>query len=222
MSRKRWVGVAVTVGVLFALSATAMLLPMPAVVRDVYVTVQDSGPFGALLFAAFMIVSMVIPPLPTRPLIISAGVLFDPFWGVLLTLAAQGSAASINFFLARAFGKHWLRNRPEFRDYIKEVELLGKWQSIVLLRLFAGFTFDWFSYLAGLLRVRFRTYLLATLAGTAPRTAADVYAGNFLVSQPWLTALIGGGVTVAGLLLLARHSKLRGLMHSWGKRPSTD
>jgi uncharacterized membrane protein YdjX (TVP38/TMEM64 family) len=219
MAKKHWVGLGVTLGLLFALSAAALFLPMPALVREVYGAVLHGGPLSILLFTSCLVISMVIPPIPTRPLIISAGVLFDPFWGTLLVLGTQVTAASINFFLARAFREHWLRRKPEFRNYIKEVEVLGTWQSIVLLRLFAGFTFDWYSYFAGLLRIRFRTYLLATVAGVAPRTAADVYAGNLLLSRPWLTVLLGAAITVASLALLARHSKLKHLAHSWRKRP---
>ncbi|HEY8109202.1 MAG TPA: VTT domain-containing protein [Patescibacteria group bacterium] len=219
MPRKHWLGLVATLGVLFALSATAWLLPVPALVREVYGTALDGGLLGPLLFAAAVAVSVVVPPLPTRPLTISAGLLFDPLWGLLLVLAAQAIGASANFWIARWLGERWLRGKPEYQAYLKEVELLGTWQSIVLLRLFAGFTFDWYSYFAGLLRIRYRTYLLATVAGAAPRLAADVYAGNFLVSRPWLTALIGAAVTILSLALLARHSKMRHLARSWNRRP---
>lgn len=218
MSQRQWIGVAISLALLFALSATAFFLPMPALIQDLQQAIQDSGPLGPLVFAFFLLISVVIPPLPTRPLVFSAGVLFDPWWGLLLSLAALTAGAAVNFALARSFGKHWLKNKPDFKDYLKQIELLGAWQAIVLLRLFAGFTFDWFSYLAGLLRVRFRVFILATVAGTTPRLAADVYAGNFLIDQPWLTFGIGATVTIISLSLLARHSRLQPLMRSWRRR----
>lgn len=220
MSRRRWIEVAVTIGVLSALSAVTLLLPVPELARELQQTVAADGATGPLLFAAALVLSIVIPPLPTRPLTLSAGALFDPVWGLPLVLAAQATGAAINFLIARAFGKRWLRDRPEFRRYVEEVGVLGAWQSVVLLRMFAGFTFDWYSYFAGLLRIRFRTYLLATVAGTAPRTAADVFAGNFLSSRPWLTLALGVAVTAAGLVLIARHPGMRGLVRSWKRRPS--
>lgn len=70
-----------------------------------------TGPLASFVYVAAVVTAVVVPPLPSVPLDLAAGLAFGVWWGTLLTLAGDLIGAAIAFALARRLGRPWLEGR---------------------------------------------------------------------------------------------------------------
>ena len=208
LSRPRTVA---TVALVTALVAVALLVPLPAPVqlRD---WAESAGPWFPLAFLMAHIVVTVVP-VPRTAFTLAAGLLFGPVLGVVIAVAASTMSAMLAMLLVRAAG--WQLNRLVRHRSIHTVnERLRErgWPAILSLRLIPAVPFSAINYAAGASAVRVLPYVLATLAGLLPGTAAVVILGDALAGHPSpLLALVSLGIGtlgVAGLVIEIRHFRL--------------
>lgn len=198
--RLHWVGVALSIGLLLAFALAFHFLPLTSAVLESRRLVHDAGPIGPVLFVLIFIAAVTIPPIPERPLVLSAGILFDVWTGSFLTILGATAGATVNFLIARRLRARILRTHPSMPSHVERLQVLGTWPSILIIRAFAGFTFDWYSYLLGLLRTRLAVATSATAIGITPGVLAEVYAGSFLIDSPWVTVAIGLALLAISIL----------------------
>ena len=191
LDRFPWPTIFLSVVTLVIIAASFQFLPLDGPIGKLQALVENSGALGPLVFIIIFALTVVVPPLPERPVILSAGILFHPFFGALLSITGAVLGASINFAITRKFGQHWINSKPRLREYLKRSQALGSFAAIVSIRTFAGFTFDWYSYLVGFLKTKWFVYLLGTLIGITPGTFLEVYSGSFLLKYPYVTLIIG-------------------------------
>ena len=205
LSRPRTVA---TVALVTALVAVALLVPLPAPVqlRD---WAESAGPWFPLAFLMAHIVVTVVP-VPRTAFTLAAGLLFGPVLGVVIAVAASTMSAMLAMLLVRAAG--WQLNRLVRHRSIHTVdERLRErgWPAILSLRLIPAVPFSAINYAAGASAVRVLPYVLATLAGLLPGTAAVVILGDALAGHPSpLLALVSLGIGtmgVTGLVIEIRH-----------------
>lgn len=202
--RRALVG-AVAVGIVLLGS---YLIPLPSV-GSVREWGQTLGPwFGWAFFAAYAIVT--IGPIPRTTFTVMSGILFGPALGLLGAMIASTIAAGAAFLLVRRLG------RERVRPYLKKPVVAAidyrlrrrGWLAVGSLRLIAACPFSVANYCSALSSVRFLPYLVASMIGMAPGTAAVVLLGNALTGErnPWLLVLSGClfATGIAGLLLDAR------------------
>ena len=130
-------------------------------------------------------------------------------------------AATAAFLLGRTALRPWVSRRAARSKRLAAIDAaLGSsgLKLILLLRLSPLIPFSLFNYAAGLSRVRLRDFVLGSLLGMLPLTAAFVYVGS-LVAQPAALGAasaapgtpatvalywIGLGATVVVLVLVTR------------------
>jgi len=196
LSRPRTVA---TVAGITALVAVALLVPLPAPVqlRD---WAESAGPWFPLAFLMAHIVVTVVP-VPRTAFTLAAGLLFGPVLGVVIAVAASTMSAMLAMLLVRAAG--WQLNRLVRHRSIHTVdERLRErgWPAILSLRLIPAVPFSAINYAAGASAVRVLPYVLATLAGLLPGTAAVVILGDALAGHPSpLLALVSLGIGTLGV-----------------------
>jgi len=196
LSRPRTVA---TVALVTALVAVALLVPLPAPVqlRD---WAESAGPWFPLAFLMAHIVVTVVP-VPRTAFTLAAGLLFGPVLGVVIAVAASTMSAMLAMLLVRAAG--WQLNRLVRHRSIHTVdERLRErgWPAILSLRLIPAVPFSAINYAAGASAVRVLPYVLATLAGLLPGTAAVVILGDALAGHPSpLLALVSLGIGTLGV-----------------------
>ena len=71
-------------------------------IRD---AIASAGPLAPLIYILIKILTFVVAPLSAGPLQLSSGILFGLVPGALYTLIAETIGGSINFWLARRFGR---------------------------------------------------------------------------------------------------------------------
>lgn len=114
---------------------------------------------------------------PAVILSLTGGMTFGPWLGTFLDLIGASLGAFLAFFIARKLGREsiqkWMGRRLQLWD--DRLEQTG-FKAIFFLRLIPLVPFDAVNYGAGLSKVRFRDYALATPIGIIP----GAFAYNFL------------------------------------------
>ena len=200
----------------FVVFVTAITLFINAVgVEALQGVIRDSGPLAALAYVALKALTYVFAPLTSGPIQVFAGTLFDSVWvGVLYTLIGEVIGGSISFLIARYLGRpvvarlvgeQGIRQVDEFSD-----KYLHGWQSLAAARILLFAFWDFLSYGAGLVNIRFRTYVsVSFVAGSLP-TLVFVGLGNTIVNNPAMLLLVYVGVALLiGLSLWFRKPLLR-------------
>lgn len=199
MSRTR---IAVTGIAAATLVAVILFVPLPTALqlRDWATSV---GPWFPLVFLGAY-ASMTVLPFPRTAFTLSAGLLFGPGLGIALAVTASTLSALLALLLVRAFDWRLSRlvSHPRIESLDARLSERG-WPAVLALRLIPAVPFSVLNYAAGASAVRVMPYLLATLAGLIPGTAAGVILGDAMTGNVnpllILTSLCTAAVGIAGL-----------------------
>jgi uncharacterized membrane protein YdjX (TVP38/TMEM64 family) len=159
-----------------------------------------------------MVLQALAAPVPSFLITFANGLAFGVFWGWMLSLFGHVLAAAVCFGVSRALGRapvEVLVGRTGLQSADRWFERWGTY-AVFAGRLVPGVAFDAISYAAGLTRMRFGGFMLATTLGILPQTflysylgqRAPEYVGLFLLT----TALAALGVLVFALV---RRGKMR-------------
>lgn len=189
--------------VIVALVAVALLVRLPSAVqlRD---WARALGPWFPLAFLAAHTIVTVFP-FPRTAFTLAAGLLFGPWLGVSLAVAASTLSALIALALIRTAG--WQLSRlvrhPGLEALDSRLRRRGG-PAVVSLRLIPAIPFAVINYAAGASAVRPWPYTLATVVGIFPGTAAVVVLGDALTGRvsPALFA-VSVATAAVGVALLA-------------------
>ncbi len=170
----------------------------------------SSSTLGALLYTIVYAMRPLIF-FPATLLTFLSGALFGFWWGIFYTIIGENLSANLAYWIGRFFGK----------DLKLENSLLSSWvtkmrdnafTTVLLMRLLFV-PFDLTNYGAGVVRVRWISYCLATLIGTLPAMAVFISLGaafegnirNLTISFDALNPvfLAVSATTFVGSLLLA-------------------
>lgn len=200
--------------ILFALAISypwwAARLGLPAELPDIAqlkTWFSGLGPWGPLGVVLAMLLAILISPLPSAPIALSAGAVYGHFWGALYVLVGSEVGAIAAFLLARYLGYEALQAR--FGAALGK-GLVGSQNALMwtvfISRLMPFISFDVVSYAAGLTRLTLWRFAFATLAGIVPASFLLAHFGSELANEEpaqIMIAVLAIGV-IASLPLLAR------------------
>lgn len=156
--------------------------------------IEGMGAVAPVAYVAAVTAAVVVPPLPSVPLDVAAGMAFGLWWGVVMTLTGDLIGAGIAFAVARRFGRPWLERRvaagrtsslQQLAEGLTPGRLAG-------IRLLPTFSFELVSYAAGLSRMSLPAFLGATLIGVAGPAVLLVALGDALLEhQQFVLATFG-------------------------------
>jgi uncharacterized membrane protein YdjX (TVP38/TMEM64 family) len=163
------------------------------------------GVAAPLAYVGFVILEVVIAPIPGTMLYAPGGVIFGGFWGGLLSLAGNVIGAGIACQLMRVFigqrADEFLE-RSALARYEEQITRRGVWV-IFLLRVNPLTSSDLVSYAAGLTHLSIWKLMLGTLAGMAPLCFAQSYlADGLLTAFPLLIYPLVAACVVYGLIVV--------------------
>ena len=128
------------------------------------------GPASPLVYTAFVVIEVVVAPIPGIMLYAPGGLIFGPFWGGALSLLGNTLGAGLAATLAQRLGaahvQRWagVESRVSLQEAVRE---RGAWW-IFWLRLNPLTSSDVVSYAAGLAAIPARRVMTATACGMAP------------------------------------------------------
>lgn len=172
-----------------------------AVLRDY---ILSYGVWAPVVSAGLMVLQALLAFLPSFVLAFANGLAFGFFWGGVLSLTSAALAAAISFGIAHALG----RTPIEALLGQRSLGAADKWfvrygaHAVFIARLVPVVSFDAISYAAGLTRMSFFKFLLATVAGMTPATFVYSYLGE-RAPQYMDVLLVVFGLIVAGGVILA-------------------
>ncbi|TCJ16867.1 TVP38/TMEM64 family protein [Rubrobacter taiwanensis] len=163
------------------------------------------GVWAPIISALIMILQAVFAPLPAFVITFANGLAFGALQGGLLSLVSAAIGGSICFWISRILGR-----RPvEIFVGRSGLEAADAWfehrgaYAVLVARLIPIVSFDAVSYAAGLTRMGFRGYLLATVVGMSPATFVYSYLGEHAPRHVELLLVVFGLVIAASILTAA-------------------
>jgi len=188
---KKWVlrGAAVIImGAAFAIPVTrdtilhAARVLSSADLEPVKAYILSFGPLAAIVSFSLMIAQSVAAPFPAFLITLANAALFGWQRGAALSWTSAMAGAALCFGLSRLFGRG-LVEKLTGKAALESIDgfflKYGAW-SIGLARLLPFVPFDPVSYAAGLTKMRFWPFFLATGLGQLPATLVYSYAGENL------------------------------------------
>lgn len=165
-------------------------------VEQVKAYILSFGVWAPFVSFWLMIFQAIAAPLPAFLITFANAALFGWVWGAVLSWTSSMAAAGLCFWIAHYFGRDVVEKLTS-RTALKSVDVFfaryGDY-AIVICRLLPFVSFDLISYAAGLTKMKFSRFMIATGIGQLPATIVYSYIGGMLT----------GGVkwVVTGLLCL--------------------
>ncbi len=162
------------------------------------------GAWAPIVSALLMVLQALVAPLPAFVLTFANGLAFGTFRGGLLSLVSASLAAAVSFWIARFLG----RGPVEALVGREHLGAADRWflrwgaYAILVARLVPVVSFDIISYAAGLTRLGFWRFMLATVVGMSPATFIYAYLGG-KAPQYVQVLLVVFGAVIAGFIVAA-------------------
>jgi uncharacterized membrane protein YdjX (TVP38/TMEM64 family) len=179
-------------------------------IETLQATMKEAGIWGPLFFIILKIFTYVFAPLSAGPIQFTSGIFFGVFYGTLYSVLGELIGGSINFLIARIYGRRIVRR------FVGQVAMnrvdgfyeryLDDWKSLLMARLMLFSVYDFISYAVGLSRIRFSVYVIISLIGGILPTFLFVFIGSEASQNQnvLLSFYIGGAVVFFCFVLFRR------------------
>lgn len=166
-----------------------------------------------------MVLQALAAPVPSFLITFANGLAFGVFWGWMLSLFGHVLAAAVCFGISRAFGRVPVEVLVGRTGLESADRWFARWglYAVFVGRLLPGVGFDAVSYAAGLTRMRFRSFILATALGIFPQTLLYSYLGRQAPEYVGLF-LFTSALVVVGVLAFVLFKRARGGENRPGNR----
>lgn len=175
--------------------------------------VRQFGFWGPAVVIAIMVVQMFLVVVPSWLLMIIAILAYGPWWGGLLSVVAVTVASTIGYGIGRGLSKAALTELVGQKTEQKLESTVNEYGfgAIIIFRLAPFLSNDAISFVAGMLKMGYVRFILATLAGIVPLTVLIAFFSRDIEtlknSLVWVT--IGGIVIYAGYSFYRHRTKGR-------------
>lgn len=171
---------------------------------------RQAGVWAPLVYVIFVIMEVLIAPIPGLMLYAPGGMFFGPWYGGILSLIGNVIGSGISCGLIRSAGAPWL-NRIAGKASMEPLQAAlnkrGIWV-IVLLRLNPLTSTDLLSWVAGFTRIPVHHVMLATGIGMAPLCFAQSWLSDSIFHKwpqlLWPLMLLGVLYLVVVAVIVAR------------------
>lgn len=174
--------------------------------------VSDFGMWGPLVIIVGMVASMFLFVVPNLLLLIISSVSYGPLWGSLISLVAVFISSTVAYSLGYWIGPGILKRLLSGNAHEKMTKLVRLYGvgAIILFRMSPLLSNEAISFIPALLRMRYKKFILATLAGSIPIIAILAYTageGNFKIVMIWLSVISLVGYII--YVFIARRARTR-------------
>jgi len=138
--------------------------------------------YGSWSIVVFLVISTIRPiavVIPITLITLIAGSLYGPVYGFILAMVSIIISSNVAFLISRYLGKSFIEKLVKKKaDKINlRVEKSG-FKIIFFMRISGVFPLDILSYTAGLTKVRYRDFMLATILGSMMETFSVANMGH--------------------------------------------
>jgi uncharacterized membrane protein YdjX (TVP38/TMEM64 family) len=170
--------------------------------------VKQFKAWGPVIIILSMVAQMFALLIPNLLLFIIAIVCYGPVWGPVICLAGVFLSSSIGYFIGSKLGPRAI-DRFVSENTQKKIKVFVERYGVkaIFIARFSSFSSDGISFVAGILEMSYRTYILTTLAGIAPLLVIlALYGlnGNIERALIWIAAI---SLTGLGLYIFLDRNK---------------
>lgn len=165
--------------------------------------VNDLGVWGFLLLFAIQAAQIFLFIIPGEPIEILAGMCYGAVWGTVFIMISDCIISAIIFLLVRKLGKKFVYNFND-KEKINKIENSKLFQNpkkieyiMLILFLVPGTPKDLLTYVAGLLPISFRKFLLISTLARFPSVISSTLAGANIAVGDFKMSIILYAVIIA-------------------------
>lgn len=131
--------------------------------------VSTFGVFGPVVIVVGMVLQMFLFVVPNILLMMIAIVSYGPVWGAVISFCGVFAASSLGYYIGSRLSRVTLakfvslEHQKTISEYIRDYGV----GAIVITRL-CSFSNDGLSFVAGMLKMEYKKYILSTLTGITP------------------------------------------------------
>ena len=190
-------------------------------------TVRENLPEAVLIYTALTVVGCVVLALPGVTFAVFAGILFGPWLGTLVCLAATTLGAILAFLAGRFFLQDTVRPLVMKNRWIKKLlfDDAGRSDVMILMitRLVPLFPYNLQNFAYGITDISLATYSLCTFVFMLPGVALfTVGSAGFAAEGDRRLYFAAAGVLFAAVFLLGRFIRKKYLETAAGGREETE
>ena len=199
--------------IVFVVVIVALTVGINAIgLERIRAAIDSAGVFAPLIYIAVKVVTFVVAPLSSGPIQLLSGVAFGLIPGTLYTLIGEVIGGSINFWLARRFGRLVVErvvgkdDMPRIDRFISQIV---DWKTLLYARIFLFSIYDFISYAVGFSTLSFRAYVIISAAAGVIPAFVSALLGTTLTEESSGLVLIYVLIGVASIVPLVFQKRIR-------------
>jgi uncharacterized membrane protein YdjX (TVP38/TMEM64 family) len=163
--------------------------------------VLSFGTLAPVVWALLYVVAVFIP-FATAIMTVAAGLAFGAAWGSVLTFCETIFASLLPFTVSRRLGREWVEARVGGSTMKKYADLINRNAFLVFfyLRLIPSLPYELQNHIAGVTRITYRQFMLASALGIGPIILILAFLGDSLSEPGSREFWIAVGIWTAALL----------------------
>lgn len=164
--------------------------------------------YGALFLIAAQIVQIIICIIPGQPFQFAAGYMYGSLIAVLISIVGAFIGASITFYLAKLLGRDALNlffGEKKVVKYIEKLDTKNGFLVLFILYFIPGFPKDAVSYLAGLSKIKWGSFIVIATIARIPAMCGSVLIGTFTKDQQYGLIAVVAVLVVSITCFCTRH-----------------
>ncbi len=170
--------------------------------------IDDYLAYAAFIFIGLQALQVIAAPIPGEATGFVGGLLFGPFWGVVLSTIGLTLGSWLAFVLARLMGRPLVENLVS-AEIMRRYDYVMKHKGLFLaflMFLIPGFPKDFLCYLLGLGHMRVRDFLVVTASARLLGTVLLTLGGVYFRDERWgaLFVVIGIGLAIVLAVMVYR------------------
>lgn len=171
---------------------------------------EDFGVWGPVAIIVFIILQMFLIVFPSWLPVIVAVRAYGFWWGILIALTGVVLASAIGYYIGKSLKSAFLtkiigEKKLEKMDFWITNYSFG---SVVLFRISPFLSNDAISFIAGMLQMKFKKFILATLTGMVPLSIAiGIFSEDISKLEEGLYWIGGGGLIAYAIYIYIDYQK---------------
>lgn len=168
--------------------------------NEVVSQIQSTGFWGGFILIMIQVFQTVLAVIPSGPVVIIAGMMYEPWIAVLICLVGQTLGALVVIGLVKLFGYTFISLFVDL-EKVKQFRILNNEKKCAVLMfsysLIPLLPKDPLAFIVPFTKVKTWVFLLITFVARTPMTIVSVVFGNSLISGEF-----GLGIIIAGISAL--------------------
>ena len=211
--RKLPKGIALLTLLLTGFSLTLFIFIVPSNLDAIITFAKEHALLAPFLVIFWRTLAIVIPPLPGGVVSLALLPAFGWFWSFIFAEIGVLLGTSIAFYIARKFREPFVQRFVPLQDLHRWEEKLSakrEFFGFLAIRFTTGPVMDFISYVAGLSKISYSRFILATSISLLPADALYFYAGeklykNFYTDDAYWSLVVFALFVIAGYVLYKSH-----------------